>query len=116
MKKTSYVKLTFISIFLLFEALSFYHYKNASREMLFFVWAFVYLALFISRFFKGRNTFPSQGLSSGDDSRYLFMSMSFNRVLNRYPKDSRPLIKATYMDLIFLVLFVINLVLSILSS
>ncbi len=116
MKKSACARLIFISIFLLFEALSFYHYKNASREMLFFVWAFVYLALFISKFFKGRNTFPTQGLSSGDDSRYLFMSMSFNRLLNREPKDSRPIVKATYMDLIFLVLFLINLVLSILCS
>jgi len=116
MKTSNFKRIIFIIFFIVLEILTILRYEDASKEMIYFVWTFIYLVLILSKFFGGNSVLPTQGISNSDGSRYLFMGIHLNNILNKDSTKSSEPISNYFFDLPLLLLFVINLVLSIINS
>lgn len=109
-------KYRLIIIIIILEGLSFRKYPNATKEMIFLVWAFVYLAFFLQKFSNGKDIFPAGGISGSDSSRYASSASNFSTSLDKNYNQAKYITTNKRVDILLVLLFLVNVFLSIINS
>lgn len=108
-------KYQFVILIVILEALSFSRYPNASNEMIFLVWAFVYLALFLQNFLNYNTIYPSEELSS-HISKHSEIVSDFSTKLDTVSKRNKYIITEKGSSILLIIFFLANIILSISNS